>query len=84
MGFVNSKHLGLDPKDSMEPPETLKAGQGTGFCVHAKMLAADGSVDDTLTLILESRSGMQMGQREEPDGDQARKDSSGDGENVRV
>lgn len=37
-----------------------------------------------MTLILESRSGVQMGQREEPDGDQARKDSSGDGENVRV
>lgn len=47
LGFVNLKHLGLDPKDSMKPPETLKAGQGTGFCVHAKMLAADGSVDDT-------------------------------------
>lgn len=47
LGFVNPKHLGLDPKDSMEPPETLKAGEGTGFCVHAKMLAADGSVADT-------------------------------------
>lgn len=43
------------------------------------MLAADCSVNDTLTPILKRRSRVQMGQREEPDGDQARKDSSGEG-----
>lgn len=31
LGFVNLKHLGLDPTDSMEPPETISRS-GTGSC----------------------------------------------------
>lgn len=49
MGFINQKCLGLDPKDSMEPPETI-SGPGDRFCIHAENLAVKYSVDDTLTI----------------------------------
>lgn len=49
MGFINPKHLGLDPMNSVEPPKTIRSSGGQDSMCMVKFFAANCSVGDALT-----------------------------------